>query len=55
MATIQEDIIVIKVSKLVRNNDQQTPLVDEQTVLALEQVVQELLQDNVIVEIETAQ
>ncbi len=55
MATIQEDIIVIKVSKLVRTNEPRQSLIDEQTITALEQVVQELLQDNVIVEIETAQ
>lgn len=54
MATIQEQIIVIKISKLVKSDTVPEPLVDEQTVMALEQVVEELLEDNVIVEIDTS-
>lgn len=53
MAKILEENIVIKVSKLVKNNSDET-LVAEDTLQALEAVAQELLGDSVIVEVEKA-
>lgn len=53
MAQILEENIVIKVSKLVKNGNAEQ-LVPEETLIALEQVAQELLGDSVIVEIEKA-
>ena len=50
MAQIIEEAIVIKVSKLVKSSTGET-LVPMETLLALEQVAQELLGDGVIVEI----
>jgi hypothetical protein len=54
MATILEENIVIKVSKLVKSNNSSDTLVTEDTVQALEAVAQELLGDSVIVEVEKA-
>lgn len=53
MAQILEENIVIKVSKLVKNGGGET-LVQEDTLVALEQVAQELLGEGVIVEVEKA-
>lgn len=53
MAHIIEENIIIKVSKLVKAGTNEV-LVPEETLQALESVVQELLNDSVIVEIEKA-
>lgn len=53
MAQILEENIVIKVSKLVKTGSSEN-LVSEETILALEQVAQELLGEGVIVEVEKA-
>ena len=53
MAQVIEDTIIIKVSKLVKSGTGES-LVPEETLLALEQVAQELLGDSVIVEVEKA-
>lgn len=53
MAHVIEENIVIKVSKLVKNGSDES-LVPEETLVALEQVAQELLGDSVIVEVEKA-
>lgn len=54
MAQVVEENIVIRVSKLVKNNDSKQTLVSEETIQALEQVAQELMGDGVIVEVELA-
>ena len=52
MAKIQEELIVIKLSKLHKDNDTQSPgLASEDVVSGLEAVVQELVGSDVIVEI----
>ena len=53
MAQVIEENIIIKVSKLVKNGAD-ADLVPADTILALEQVVQELVGDGVIVEVEKA-
>ncbi len=50
MAQVIEENIVITVSKLVKSGTTEN-LVPEDTVIALEQVAQELLGDGVIVEV----
>lgn len=52
MAKIQEEIVVIKVSKLLRDNeDVTTPILQSQAVDSLEAVIQELAGASVLVEI----
>lgn len=56
MAKIVEQVIAIKFSKLVKTQDDQNPeLVNEDILGALEQVVQELVDDSVVVELELLQ
>lgn len=53
MAKIQQDIVVIKVSKIVRDKESDDFLIaDMEFLKSLEQVAQELLGDGVVVEIE---
>lgn len=55
MAKIHEEVVVIKLSKLVKNDQGQQPeLVGGEIVAALEQVVQELVGEGVVVEVEAA-
>jgi len=52
MAKIQQEIIVIKVSKLLRDSESETAdIVNESAVESLEAVIQELAGANVLVEI----
>lgn len=55
MAKIHEEIIVIKLSKLVKNDQTAGSLVGEETVAALEAVVQELVGADIIVEVDSSQ
>lgn len=52
MAKIYEESIVIKLSKLIKNDDQLESLINSETIAALEQVTQELVGNSIIVEIE---
>ena len=56
MAKIEEHLIVIKLSKLVKENSKNKKTIADdlspETLSNLEQLVQELLGDNIIVEIE---
>jgi hypothetical protein len=53
MAKIYEQAVVIKLSKLIKNNDEvQDSLISTETLVALEQVAQELIGSDVIVEVE---
>lgn len=54
MAQIHEEVIVIKLSKLVKSGVEADALANADIVSALEQVVQELVGDTVIVEVEAA-
>jgi hypothetical protein len=53
MAKIIEEIVVIKFSKLVKGDTQET-IVSADIQAALEQVAQELVGDSIIVEVESA-
>ena len=55
MAKMLEEIIVIKLSKLVKDNDDTTDTIaDGDVIAALEQVAQELAGNGVFVEVEKA-
>jgi hypothetical protein len=55
MAKIHEEVVVIKLSKLVKDNDTVGVLADSDVVTALQSVAEELLGAGVIVEAERAQ
>ena len=54
MAKLQEEVLVIKVSKMIRDNDVETDILNADTVASLEAVVQELAGANTLVEIQVA-
>lgn len=54
MAKIHEEVIIIKLSKLHKENQSVGELVGDDTLANLEAVVQELVGSDIIVEVETA-
>ena len=54
MAKIHEEVIVIKVSKLVKDSADIGSVVPEDVAAALQSVAEELLGDSVVVEVERA-
>ena len=54
MAKIHEEVIVIKVSKLVKDSADVGTVVPEDVAVALQSVAEELLGDSVVVEVERA-
>jgi len=54
MAKLQEEVLVIKVSKMIRDNDVEAEILTSDTVASLEAVVQELAGANTLVEIQVA-
>jgi hypothetical protein len=54
MAKIHEEIVVIKLSKLVKDTDSDTTLAADDVVSALQSVAEELLGAGVVVEAERA-
>jgi hypothetical protein len=55
MAQVQEEVVVIKLSKLVKNDDAlKESLIGEEFESTVESIVQELVGSNVIVEVERA-
>ena len=53
MAKLHEEIIVVKVSKLLKDAEQPAPIMSAETVQSLEAVIQELAGTGVLVEIAT--
>lgn len=53
MAKLHEEIIVVKVSKLLKDNEQPQTIMGQETVASLEQIIQELAGSNALVEIAT--
>jgi hypothetical protein len=53
MATILEEVVVIKISKLVKSGESSESSVTPDILAALEGVAAELLGDGVVVEVET--
>jgi hypothetical protein len=54
MAKVHEEVIVITVSKLVKNDDNPSAMLTADISMALEQVAQELLGNDVVVEVNKA-
>jgi hypothetical protein len=54
MAKMIEDVLVIKLSKLVKDSESSENIVTEDIHAALEQVAQELVGNGVLVEVERA-
>ena len=54
MAQIHEEVIIIKLSKLVKADVTTKNIVDEQVLTALEQVAQELVGVGIVIEVEQA-
>ena len=54
MAKINETIFVVKVSELVRDNEESHPVLDNDAMAQLEAVVKELAGSKALVEIEKA-
>lgn len=54
MAKLHEEVVVIKVSKLVKDNEDATTILNPDTVVSLEAVVQELAGANTLVEVQVA-
>jgi hypothetical protein len=54
MAKLVEDVVVIKLSKLVKDNDPADVIVNDEVQAALEQVAQELAGNGVLVEVTRA-
>lgn len=54
MAKMIEEVIIIKLSKLVKDSDETKNISDVQLQAALEEVAQELAGTNVLVEVEKA-
>lgn len=52
MAQIKEEILLVKVSKLTKNNNPEPSVLSDEIVSTLEQVVTELLGSGVVVEVE---
>jgi len=52
MAKMIEDVLVIKLSKLVKDSDSSENIINEDIQVALEQVAQELAGNGVLVEVE---
>ena len=48
MAKLNEDIVVIKVSKLLRDTDEEAPILDDQIIDQLEQVIGELVPGSLV-------
>lgn len=53
MAKLHEEIIVVKISKLLKDSETAQPIMGVETVASLEAVIQELAGTNVLVEIAT--
>jgi hypothetical protein len=54
MAKIHEEIVVIKLSKLVKDNDSVSVIADDEIIAALQSVAEELAGSGIVVEAERA-
>jgi hypothetical protein len=54
MAKIQEEVIVITISKLVKNDESETAIAGDDVIAALGSVTEELLGSGVVVEVSKA-
>jgi hypothetical protein len=54
MAKLVEEIIVVKLSKLIKDTETNKDILDPSVLGVLEQAVQEIVSDGVVVEVERA-
>jgi hypothetical protein len=54
MAKLQEEVLVIKVSKLLKDSESETEIMNNDTIHSLEEVIQELAGAGTLVEIQRA-
>ena len=54
MAKIQEKVLVVKLSKLLKDSEQEAPILDDETIVQLYAVLQELAGSGTLVEMEEA-
>ena len=54
MAKLQEEVLVVKVSKLLKDSDSQEELLSEETLQNLEAVLQQLVGSGALIEISIA-
>jgi hypothetical protein len=54
VAKLQEEVVVIKVSKLLKDNETENVVLTVDTITSLEAVIQELAGANTLVEIQVA-
>jgi hypothetical protein len=54
MAKVHEEVVVITVSKLVKNTDSTTEIINDDIITALGSVAEELLGQGVVVEVNKA-
>jgi hypothetical protein len=54
MAQIVSDSVVIEISRIAKDGEKLTSVVNEEVVSTLEQVVQQLVGDGAVVEVKTA-
>jgi len=52
MAKVHTEVIIVKMSKLVKDSDNNTVLANDEVKTSIETIVQELVGENIIVEIE---
>lgn len=52
MAKIVEEVVAIKLSKLIKNSEEDASIVSSDLITALEQVAQELVDNSVVVEVD---
>jgi hypothetical protein len=52
MAKLQEEVLVIKVSRLLKDHEQEDVMIDAASLASLEEVIQELAGAHALVEIE---
>ncbi|MDA8882966.1 hypothetical protein N9I00_01005 [bacterium] len=53
MASIKEEIIVIRISQISKSGEEKSNLINEEVSLTIEQVVAELISGAAVVEVET--
>ncbi len=54
MAKLQEEVLVVKISRLLKDSEQESVIIDAASLVSLEAVVQELAGAGALVEIQTA-
>lgn len=54
MAKLHEEVLVVKVSSLLKDSDKEATILNNETITSIEAVIQELVGANTLVEIQVA-